>query len=187
LYETMKGTISFAACFAVIFNIWNDQNIFFRRYGLKDNWTVALNGMLLFVVLVYAYPLKFLFGLLFYDNTFTQNGHSQEMIHAADTPVLMTIYGAGFAAIGLLFFLMYRNAVKYAGELNLSPIEIFATNSYSYGNLITVITGLTSIALAWLLPLSLSGESGFVYMTLAISYSVWYRYRKRKMKRLFSD
>src|ERR1700679_3570039 len=49
LYETMKGTLSFAACFATLFQIWNQQNLFFRRYGLNDAWTAALNGMLLFV------------------------------------------------------------------------------------------------------------------------------------------
>src|ERR1700733_3653621 len=49
LFETMKGTVSFAACFAALFQIWNQQNIFFRRYGLNDGLTVALNGMLLFV------------------------------------------------------------------------------------------------------------------------------------------
>src|SRR5471030_2537091 len=54
LFEVMKGTLSFAACFAILFQIWNDQNLFFRRYGLHDSWTVALNGMLLFMVLVYV-------------------------------------------------------------------------------------------------------------------------------------
>src|SRR5258708_39086337 len=79
LFETMKGTLSFAICFTVLFLIWNSQNIFFRRYGLSDSWTVALNGMLLFVVLVFAYPLKFLFGLLFSfsDQTSTLNGKVQ--------------------------------------------------------------------------------------------------------------
>jgi hypothetical protein len=182
----MKGTLSFAACFAVIFNIWNDQNIFFRRYGLNDKRTVVLNGMLLFVVLVYVYPLKFLFGLLFSNNTFTQNGHLQAMMSPADTPALMTIYGAGFAAIGLLFFLLYSNARKYAHELKLSPIEVYATNSYAYANLITLITGIVSIALAWLLPLSLSGYSGFIYMSLAFSYTIWHTHRRRKMKRSFA-
>src|ERR1700759_2913297 len=47
LIETMKGTLSFAVCFAILFNIWNNQNIFFRRYGLTDNYTITLNAVLL--------------------------------------------------------------------------------------------------------------------------------------------
>jgi len=30
LLETMKGTVSFAVCFAALFQIWNSQNIFFQ-------------------------------------------------------------------------------------------------------------------------------------------------------------
>ena len=80
LYETLKGTISFAVCFALLFNIWNSQNVFFRRYGLNDSLTVFLNGTLLFTVVIYVYPLKFLAGLVFFDNSYTLNGHPHEMI-----------------------------------------------------------------------------------------------------------
>jgi uncharacterized membrane protein len=45
LLETMRGTMSFAVCFAALFQIWNSQNIFFRRYGMKDESTVMLNAM----------------------------------------------------------------------------------------------------------------------------------------------
>jgi uncharacterized membrane protein len=36
LFETMKGFVSFGVCFALLFLIWNNQNIFFRRYGMVD-------------------------------------------------------------------------------------------------------------------------------------------------------
>ena len=40
--------------------IWHQHNLFFRRYGLQDAWTTFLNCVLLFVVLFYVFPLKFL-------------------------------------------------------------------------------------------------------------------------------
>src|ERR1700733_16327564 len=61
LFETMKGFVSFGVCFALLFLIWNNQNIFFRRYGMVDAYITFLNGVLLFLVLIYTYPLKFLF------------------------------------------------------------------------------------------------------------------------------
>src|SRR5471030_2587420 len=99
LMGTMKGAVSFALCFAVLFNIWNTQNIFFRRYGLNDNYIVSLNAILLFVVLMYAYPLRFLFTLV---TSSTQ--HQEQMIRQEQIQSLMLIYGAGFIAIYTLFY-----------------------------------------------------------------------------------
>jgi hypothetical protein len=55
----MRGFPSFACCFALLVWIWYEHNMFFRRYGLQDGWTVFMNGILLFVTLFYVYPLKF--------------------------------------------------------------------------------------------------------------------------------
>src|SRR3982750_486803 len=54
LFEVFKGFFSFAACFAILFLIWNGQNIFFRRYGLNNAYITFLNAILLFVVLMYV-------------------------------------------------------------------------------------------------------------------------------------
>ena len=50
--------------FVLLFFVWFNQYKFFRRYGLRDTITVVLNAALLFVVLFYVYPLKFLFSFL---------------------------------------------------------------------------------------------------------------------------
>ena len=51
--------------FALLVWIWSEHNTFFRRFGMQDAYTVALNAALLFVVLLYVYPLKFMFDRLF--------------------------------------------------------------------------------------------------------------------------
>jgi uncharacterized membrane protein len=187
LFETMKGTLSFAACFATLFLIWNSQNLFFRRYGLNDAWTVALNGVLLFVVLVFAYPLKFLFGLLFSfsDQTYIINGQIHSVINDIQIPTLMLIYGVGYTVIYLLFYLMYANARNKADELKLDAAELYETQTIAYLNLICACIGITAIILAWLLPLKYSGLSGFFYFMIPIAYFLWLSYRGRKAKRKF--
>ena len=65
LMQIMRGFPSFACCFALLVWIWYEHNLFFRRYGLHDPWTVFVNGMLLFVTLFYVYPLKFMFDSMF--------------------------------------------------------------------------------------------------------------------------
>src|ERR1044072_7801919 len=64
LMQTMRGFGAFAISFALLFIVWYNQYKFFRRYGLQDNITVVLNGVLLFVVLFYIYPLKLVFTLV---------------------------------------------------------------------------------------------------------------------------
>src|SRR5437016_7810556 len=64
LMQAMRGFGAFAISFTLLFLVWFNQYKFFRRYGLQDNTSVVLNGVLLFVVLFYVYPLKFLFRFL---------------------------------------------------------------------------------------------------------------------------
>ena len=64
LLATMRGFFAFAICFALLFAVWNEHYEFSRRYGLWDASTVRLNAALPFIVLLYVYPLKFLFTIL---------------------------------------------------------------------------------------------------------------------------
>ena len=185
LYETMKGTISFAVCFAILFSIWNNQNIFFRCYGLNDSLTVALNAALLFVVLVYVYPLKFLFNLVFFSNQYEVHGTLKEMISDNNVPDLMLIYGAGYSIYNLLFYLMYANAIKRREEVNLTESELFETRTVGYMFMICVIIGIVDIGLALLLPLKYAGLSGYFYTVIGPAYFVWYLYRTKKKRKRF--
>src|ERR1051325_5959710 len=53
LLDTLPGFFSFVACFAVLTSLWHRHVSFFRRYGLRDTATVALNTALLAVVLFF--------------------------------------------------------------------------------------------------------------------------------------
>lgn len=187
LQETMKGTLSFAACFALLFQIWNNQNIFFRRYGLKDNFTVVLNAFLLFVVLIYAYPLKFLTVLIFSDGKVMDGGQLVNMIgNAGQVRSLMLIYGAGFIAIYAIFYLMYINAVKHARSIGLSATEVFETKTVAGINLICIFICLFAMTLTYLVPLERAGTTGFCYFLIPAGYSTWYSYRGKRYRQVFA-
>ncbi len=64
LLVTMRGFLAFAITFAMLFHVWHTQYRFFRRYGLSDNFTVWMTALLLFVVLFYVYPLKFVWTFI---------------------------------------------------------------------------------------------------------------------------
>ena len=64
LLNIVSGFPAFAVTFTVICWIWYEHYLFFRRYDLEDGFTVVLNCILLFIVMLYAYPLKFMFTRL---------------------------------------------------------------------------------------------------------------------------
>src|SRR5262245_17276411 len=128
LLETMRGFIAFGLTFAILYTLWYRQFVFFRRYGLEDLTTVILNGALLFVVLFFVFPLKFLLGalvdrLLGYKMVRLPNGALERALQPEHMTAMMTIYALGFAAVFVLFALLHAHAWRLRDELDLNELE----------------------------------------------------------------
>jgi hypothetical protein len=141
----MRGFLPFAACFAQLAMIWRTHYRFSRRFGLEDPYTVFLNVVLLFLVLFYVYPLKFVFTMLFAEITGANLGGQ---IGWHEGSVLMRIYAAGFASVFLLFALLYSHAYKLRKELALNPLETAQTRSSLQENLLLTLVGIASFLVA---------------------------------------
>ena len=120
LRKQMAGFVPFALMFAMVCWIWYEHNVFFRRYGLQGPWTVFLNCLLLFVVLFYVYPLKFLTtaivgGILGRSDT--------PRIADADWPLLMLLYSSGVLVIFTVFVLLHWHAWRQRHALDLDELE----------------------------------------------------------------
>ena len=148
LMEVMSGFLGFAICFAMLTWIWYVHHTYFRRYALQDDITITLNTALLFLVLFYTYPLKFMFSIV--------TGQIKGAFANAGT--LFVIYGLGFAGIFTLFFLLYLHALRQRDELELNALEVHDTKSamMMYGSyvgigLLSALLGatLTGYALNW--------------------------------------
>src|ERR1700733_1214283 len=147
LLISMRGFFAFAICFTLLMTVWHEQHVFFRRYALDDTWTVVLNSMLIFIVLFYVYPLKFLFSLWFGEAIYGV-GKNPFSIREEQVPQLFVIYGLGFVIIYSLFFLMFVHALRKKGHLQLSPPEVFDTKTKLYSQLTMVGIGGCSLILA---------------------------------------
>ncbi len=149
LMSDMRGFLPFAACFAQLAMIWRTHYVFSRRYGLEDPYTVFLNIVLLFLVLFYVYPLKFVFTLLFAPLT---GAAAPENLGWHEGSVIMRIYAAGFTSVFLLFAFMYVHAYRLRGKLGLNAVEIETTRFSLRENEILTVVGLTSFLLAFKHP-----------------------------------
>ncbi len=186
LLATMKGFAAFGICFALLTFLWYEHYKFFRRYGLSDHFTITVNSILLFVILFYVYPLKFVFTLVIGQiiGTVPQNALTQSVIEPGQSGLMMCVYGIGYLAVYLLFTLLYYHAYRKREELDLSPIEIHDTVSSISGNLIHVSVATISIVVAVIGGEGFSGWAGLTYFLLGPALTIHGTMRGRGRKKL---
>ena len=160
LLAAMQGFFAFSICFALLMLVWYDHIKFVRRFGLRDRLTVCLNAALLFILLFYVYPLKFLFTLLM-DEVF---GFGAETITPEQIPQLMVIYGAGFVAVQLVFMLLYFRAYSLRRALELDAPEVSVTREEIQGFCLNMGIGLLSVCIALLGGAEAAGWAGAAYL-----------------------
>ncbi len=180
LLNTMKGFFAFGVSFFLLMLIWFEQNIFFRRYALDNKLIIFLNAFLMFIVLFYVYPLKFLFALIFNPVL------SHVQIEQSQVPVLMCIYSGGYTIIYVIFFLMYLHAYNKRDELELTSIEVYDTRTRLWAHLILILIGSLCLICAFLLPAERAGSSGFLFFLIAPAFTIFHSVRGRKRRQLFT-
>jgi len=137
LMETMRGFGAFAISFTLLFMVGLINTNFPALWpaGCPDR---LFERILLFVVLFYVYPLKFLFTLLVAfllearATCVWQAAVEGMMVDSAkQVSILMIIFGAGYIAVFGVFVLLYFHAYRKRFELDLTswrystPAKIF--------------------------------------------------------------
>ena len=199
LVRMMAGFPAFAVSFGLLVVIWHAQYKFFRRYGLEDTRTLVLNVALLFVVLFYIYPLKFLFSTLVSSvlglraNWGDAGGPVTPTIQNAQWPALMVVYAVGYIAIYGIFALLYHHAYTQRTPLDLDPLETLETRFSVIEQATMVCVALTSIAITLTLAYGLrwhpgisAGFGGWAYGLIWPAQVLISRARKRRRKSLLT-
>ncbi len=169
LKAALKGVPAFAASFALVCLVWAGHNRWSRRYGLEDGVTTLLTLALIFIMLVYLYPLKLVFSAMF---AWVSNGWlpSEFAIDSAgELAALFVVYGIGFTAVSAVIALLYAWALRMRSQLGLNALERHYTRGEVVGWSIMAITGVLSTLTAWLMPGDLKAYAGFVYFILPVA------------------
>ena len=163
----MRGFVTFGVCFAQLVMVWHLHATFFRRYGLHDQTTVVLNLILLFVVVFYIYPLKFMYTLLIdYVIGLNPNPAHPLTITAEQAPTLMTFFSTANLAVFFVLGLMFVHAYRKRKALGLTPFEIAETRGSIGACVAWVVVAGVSILLACSgLPRAIA-LAGFAYFLL---------------------
>jgi uncharacterized membrane protein len=190
LLDTMRGFAAFALSFVLLIQVWSWHYQYFRRYGLHDTLTTWLNAVLLFVVLFYVYPLKFLMtliinGLLGVATVVRlPDGTLEEAITDEQMPALMIIYGLGLLAVNVLFIILYWRAYRQRTALQLTEGETYDTATSMLSFMVNTGVVLISILLAVLGGIGLAGLAGPAYFLLFPALTIFYTIRGRGRRQL---
>jgi uncharacterized membrane protein len=158
LMGLMSGFLSFACCFALLVWIWHEHNMFFRRYGLQDGLTVFLNALLLFVVLFYVYPLKFMFDSMFAQllPAWRLRGPDVVRMQLPELATASAIYAVGFIALFTTFALLYHHAYRRRAELQLTPLDVFDVKLFAGHHLVSLSVGVVALIVAVAAPVQIA-------------------------------
>jgi len=184
LERVLLGFVPFTLSFGALVLLWSVHRAFFRRFPLGDRTTVALNACLLFVVLYYVYPLKFLaqgVATMFFGATVGGGGRIESFSELAR---LFAWYGAGFAALFLLVAALYRHGARRAPAVGLNEAArreaLFLARHYLIFvgvGLLSVLLALADLGVRFALP-------GWIYALLGplcALHGVWNGRRERRL------
>ena len=142
--------LPFGLTFAMVSWIWYQHNLFFRRYGMQDAWTTFLNCVLLFVVLFYVFPLKFL--TLALVGPWTMDPALVPGRAVLRGPEVMALYSTGGLIIFGTFVLLHIHAWRRRRELELTPLEELVLKYGKRAHMLSAGLAIASLLLVWLMP-----------------------------------
>lgn len=183
LLDIFRGLPSFAICLAILLQLWYGNYRFFRRFGLEDRTTIFLNCVLLFLVMCYVYPLKYLFVMTVgFFTGIVPNGYIEaaQRMTLPQVSQLFVIYGLGFLAVCAVQGFMYARAHRMRHALDLNEVERTLTRAEIARQAGLGAVALASVLIASLAPGRMLGFAGYVYCLIGVvEFVVPFRFGKK--------
>ena len=185
LMDLLYGFPAFGCCFALLIWIWWEHASFFRKYPLQDPLTVVINGALLFVVLFYVYPLKFMFESLFAIFTpAPTTRRPPEPMALWQLGNASAVYAFGFLVLFLVFALLCHRAYRRREALGLDPAGVFDLKSEIGHHLVSAAVGGIAMAYALAAPLRFVFISPMLFVLMGPAHFWWGRRRSKQRELL---
>lgn len=183
LLGAFRNVPTFITSIAALGTFWWGHWIWSRRYGLEDGISTLISWALITTVLIYIYPLKAIFGAMWYEMSGGYLGQAVPLqATAKQGRALFSAYGLGFVAIcGEILLLNFR-AWRLRESLRLSADEKLMTRAAVTGWSIPMITGLLSVVLARSLPVRWIDWAGWTYFSMPITTLLHNRWYARKIR-----
>lgn len=168
LVQAFKRIPAFAASFAIIVMIWHGHYRWSRRYRVEDTGSVVLSLLLVFLVLVFLYPLRLMMAGAFSSMSGGWLPTEIEITRFAELRLLVVVYGVAFALLSGVLLALFGRVRRLALDPPLSAEDraVAGIEVQAWG--ILAALGVASATLALLLPPRHFGWAVWLYASLAV-------------------
>lgn len=184
LWLAVQGIPAFGLACALLFLFWYGHWKWSRRYGLEDFPSIVLSYVLVFLMLCYVYPMKYVTTLFIAWITDRRLETAANINSIEELYGIFTIYSIGFVALSIVILLLHLRAWAVRDDLELDAVERHQTRT-EIGNWIILSTvGVIAMLMGLFAPRHPMTVPGWAYMLLGVLMPAWGIYRDRHLARL---
>ena len=191
LVQALRGVPAFAASFYIVSRFWQAHRAWSRHYGIEDAYSVRLSLALVFLILVYVYPLRMVAALTLASFSGGWLEETPIVVHTVtDLRTIYVVFGIGYTLTAAIFVLLHRHALKLADALALTDAERIRTRTICRRWIGVIGLSLISVVLAMILPMGRGSAfpcdvvPGFLYLLLIPMIRLVMRRQRRELDAL---
>lgn len=183
LVDAVKRVPAFAASFLITVMFWLGHYRWSRRYGIEDTGSVVLSLLLVFLVLVFLYPLRLMASGAFYSVSGGWLPGEIEITRIGQLQFMFVLYGVGFMLMSAVLLVLYARVLRMQFDPPLAPEDraVAGVEVQAWGILAGM--GAASALLALLLPPRHIGVAVWIYSSLAVIMPVMSKRWERAVQR----
>lgn len=189
LTDALKQIPTYALSFNLIAQFWSSHARWSRWFGLDDEQSNRLSLALVFVLLIFVYPLKMVFGAFFHAITGGWLPAKFTLSSETELLIMFQVFAVGYGGMALIMSMLFGRAARLASSLGFSALELMKAKHHRMNWLIVTGFCLVSFLLATFLPTEWQvghwlGLPGYILFGLFVFQLIRWRVYLRRLRAL---
>jgi len=179
LEAALKGIPAFAACFWLIATFWRGHVDWSERFGLDDPRSRHWSLLLIFLALIFVFPLKIVFAVFFdwiSGGALPSNFSFATMV---DVQRMFQTFAIAFGSMGAVLWALNHHAWRQRDALGLDAVEVLALRVVMRQWALLPVFSLVSLGLSLWTDSLRYGAPGMVFFVMHLA-QVGFRAQHRR-------